>query len=224
MRTIFKVTLIFVISTTFTRAESKKAAGGFIRLVNAVAMGTGQVSLKIDGEDVRPKGYKFGDATGGIAQPTGARKITIKREGVEDGVTTVNLDKNQTVTVIPFAEKVPASDTKPAYYTIKILRLKQTAPDSGRTVTFVSVSGNPELKAEVQGEDGKWSSLFVRRLTVADMPLNYSQGYASVKINGESVTAIPIGGDGNYVMVLYDNAEGKVQSLYFRDFKFLSAD
>lgn len=224
MKTTFEATLILLIGATISLGEAKKGSSGFIRLVNAVAMGTGQVTLKVDGENMRPKGYKFGDATGGIGCSIGARKITIEREGVEDGVTTVNLERNQTVTLIPFAEKVPASDVKPGYYTIKILRLKQTAPDAGRTVTFVSVSGNPELKAEVQGEDGKWSSVFVKRLSVADMPLNYSQGYAPVKVNGESMTSIPIGGDGNYVLVLYDNAEGKVQCLYFRDFEYLSAD
>jgi len=227
MKTIFKLILIAAIAAivaTPANAESKKAATGFVRLVNAVAIGSGPVSLVIDGEAVRAKGYKFGDVTGGISQPTGARKVTIEREGVEDGVTTVNLERNQTVTLIPFAEKVPASDTKPAYYTIKILRLKQTTPDSGRTVTFVSVSGTPELKAEIQSEDGTWASAFVKRLTIADLPMNYSQGYAPLRVNGESITPIPISGDGNYVLVLYDDAEGKLQSLYFMDFKYLSAD
>jgi len=224
MKTIFNTFLILAFTAAFTHAEPKTAAGGFIRLVNAVAIGTGQVTLTVDGENVRAKGYEFGDVTGGIGQRTGARKVSIKREGVEEGVTTVNLEKNQTVTLIPFAEKVPASDTKPAHYTIKILRLKQTSPDSGRTVTFVSVSGNPELKAEVRSEDGKWSSAFVKRLTIADLPLKYSQGYAPLRVNGESVTPIPIGGDGNYVIVLYDDAEGKVHSLCFMDFKYLSAD
>jgi len=224
MKTISKGILILAFTITPILAESRNAAGGFIRMVNAVAMGTGKVTLLIDGDSVRDKGYKFGDATGGIAKSSGARKITIRREGVEEGVTTVNLDKDQTVTLIPFAEKVPASDTKPAFHKIMILRLRQTAPESGRTVTFVSVSGIPEIKADVQSEDGKWTSVAVKRLGVSNMPLNYSQGYAPVKVAGESVKPIPIGGDGNYVMVLYDDAEGKVQSLYFRDFKFLSAD
>ncbi len=223
MKTISKGIFILALTVTPIIAQSKKT-GGFIRLVNAVAMGTGQVTLLIDGENVRAKGYKFGDVTGGIFQPSGPRKISIKREGVEEGVTTVNIDKDQTVTLIPFSEKVPATDAKPAFYKIMILRLRQTSPESGRTVTFVSVSGIPEIKADVQSEDGKWASVTVKRLGVANMPLNYSQGYAPVKVAGTAVTPIPIGGDGNYVMVLYDDAEGKIQSLYFRDFKFLSAD
>lgn len=226
MKTTFKVFVFLLLTGNLLHSQDKSKIGpvGFIRMVNAVASGTGQLSLMIDGKNVRPKGYALGNVTGGIGRSAGSRKIVIKREGVEDGVTTVNLENDQTVTLIPFAEKVPASDTKPAYFTMKILRLKQRAPETGRTVTFASVSANPELKAEVQGEDGKWASVFVKRLTIGEVPLNYSQGYAPARVNGLPIKQIPIGGDGNYVIVLYDDAEGKVQSLYFRDFKFLSAD
>lgn len=223
MKTISKIILTFALTSVLTHAESTKG-GGFIRMVNAVAVGTGKVTLLVNGEDVRPKGYKFGDVTGGIGHGTGSQKVVIRREGVEDGVTTVNLEKDQTVTLIPFAEKVPATDSKPAHFTIKILRLKQTTPDSGRTVTFVSVSGTPELKAEIQGEDKSWTSTYVKRLTIAELPMTYSQGYAPLRVNGESITPIPISGDGNYVLVLYDDIEGKLQSLCFMDFKYLSAD
>ena len=56
------------------------------------------------------------------------------------------------------------------------------------------------------------------------MPLNYTQGYAPARLNGVAIKPIPIGGSGNYVVVVHDDAEEKLQSLYFRDFKFLSAD
>jgi len=226
MKTIFKTLLILASACGQLLAEKDPAAAptGFIRVVNAVASGTGQVNVIIDGEDVRPEGYSLGNATGGIGMLAGSHKILIKREGVEEGTTTVVLEKNQTVTLIPFAERVPASDLKPAHYEIRVLRLKQRQIESGRTATFVSVSANPEIKVELSGEDGKWASVFVKRLMIAETPLNYSQGYAPAKVNGAPIKAIPIGGVGNYVVVLYDDSEGKVQSLFFRDLKFLSAD
>jgi len=226
MKTIFKVICIFSLLLSNSQAEKKSAkdSAGFIRLVNAVAAGTGPVRLEIDGEDMRPKGYDLGDATGGIGLSSGSRKVSIKRNGVEEGVTTVNLLKDQTVTLIPFAEKVPASDTKPAHYVIKILRLKQTTPDSGRTATFVSVSANPELKVEIAGEGSKWESAFVKRLTLSQLPLSLTGGYAPVKVNNERLESIPIDGEGNYVIVIYDDSEGRIQSLCFSDLKFLSAD
>jgi hypothetical protein len=225
MKTISSTLCVLAASIPLLLAQKPSSPPtGFIRVVNGVALGTGNVNVTIDGQDMRPKGYKLGDATGGMGLSAGSHKVTIKKEGVKEGSTTVELEKDQTVTLIPFAEKVPATDQVPGHYKIQILRLKQKEVESGRTASFVSVSANPEIKVELQDETGKSATVFVKRLSVAETPLNYSQGYAPAKVNGAPIKPIPIGGVGNYVVVLYDDAEGKVQSLYFRDFKFLSAD
>lgn len=226
MKTIFRTLVILAGTQCLSMAQEKEEAlpTGFIRLVNGVTGGEGNVKLEIDGEDMRPKGYKLGDTTGGIGLRPGSRKVTIKKQGVKEGSTTIQLEKDQTVTVIPYAEKIPASDQEPAHFAIRILRLKQRSVDQGRTATFVSVSANPELKVELQGDDGKWATVFVKRLSIGESPLNYTVGYAPTKVNGKPIKPIPIGGPGNYVIVLYDDPEGNVQSIYFRDFKFLSAD
>ena len=226
MKTIFSTILLLVgiQFTTFAQDDPASPPTGFIRLVNGVSEGSGKLTLKIDGQDMRPQGYNLGDATGGIALRPGGRKVTIKKEGIKEGSTTIQLEKDQTVTVIPFAEKIPATDQEPGHLAIKILRLKQRSVEKERTATFVSVSASPELKAELQGDDGKWVTVYVKRLATAETPMKYSIGYAPAKVNGVPIKSIPIGGTGNYVVVFYDDAEGKVQSLYFRDFKFLSAD
>jgi hypothetical protein len=226
MKTTFRA-LIFLAGIQLLSVAEETAENlptGFIRLVNGVAAGEGNVKLEVDGQDMRPKGYKLGDATGGIGLRPGARKVTIRKTGVKEGSTTIQLDKDQTVTVIPYAEKIPATDQEPGHFAIRILRLKQRSVDEGRTATFVSVSANPELKVELQGDDGKWATVFVKRLSIGETPLTYSVGYAPTKVNGKAIKPIPIGGPGNYVIVLYDDPEGNVQSIYFRDFKFLSAD
>lgn len=226
MKTIFSTLLLLAVTLHPSTAQENPESPptGFIRLVNGVSGGEGNVKLEIDGEDMRRQGYKLGDATGGIALRPGGRKVTIKKVGVKEGSTTIELEKDQTVTVIPYAEKIPATDQEPAHLAIRILRLKQRLVEKGRTATFVSVSAMPELKAELQGDDGKWASVFVKRLAIGEAPLTYSLGYAPTKVNGKLIKPIPIGGPGNYVVVLYDDAEGNVQSIYFRDFKFLSAD
>jgi hypothetical protein len=226
MKTIFSTLLIFVGARCLSMAQDngESPPTGFIRLVNGVTGGEGAVRLEIDGENMRPQGYKLGDATGGIGLRPGRRKLTIRKAGVKEGSTTIQLEKNQTVTVIPYAEKIPASDQEPAHSAIRILRLKQRSVEKGRTATFVSVSAIPELKVELQGDDGKWTTVFVKRLSIGEAALNYSVGYAPTKVNGKLIRPIPIGGPGNYVIVLYDGVEGDVQSIYFRDFKFLSAD
>ena len=105
MRTISNILISLVVSSIalFAQDEPKGGPMGFIRLVNAVAKGSGPVNMLIDGEDMRPKGYQLGDATGGIGLKPGSHKVTIKREGIKEGATSVVLDKDQTVTLIPFA-------------------------------------------------------------------------------------------------------------------------
>jgi len=226
MKTIFNVLLLIggAVSVSLAQNDKEVSPTGFIRVVNGVSQGAGNINVVIDGDDMRPQGYKLGDATGGMGMRAGTHKVVIKKEGLEDGSTAVVLEKDQTVTLIPFSEKVPASDKRPAYFRIQILRLRQHEVESGRLATFVSVSANPEIKVELQDENGKSASAYVKRLAIAEIPLNYSQGYAPAKVNGVAISPIPIGGAGNYVVILYDDAEGKIQSLYFRDFKFLSAD
>lgn len=226
MKTISNTLLLLVATLSPLLAEKDPTAPptAFIRVVNGVAQGTGQLSVVIDGENKRPDGYNLGDATGGMGMKAGSHKVTFKREGVKEGTTTVVLEKDQTVTLIPFAERVPATDQVPMHYEIRVLRLKQKEVESGRMATFASVSAAPELKIELGGKDRKMTSAVIKRLTIVEMPLNFTVGYAPASVNGIPIEPLPIGSAGNYVVVLYDDAEGKVQSIYFRDFKFLSAD
>ena len=227
MKMIFKILLPALALAQFLPAQEKKKevpSLGFIRIANTVAPGTGNVHVTINGKDVYPAGYKFGAVSGGIDVPPGGSTVTIRREGVEEGTTKTVVDKDQTVTLIPFAEKVPATDQKPAHFAIRILRLKQKDVQDRRSASFVSVSGQPEVTVELRDPAGKWEKAFVKRLTIAEAVIQYTRGYAPVRVNGTEMEPIPIGDAGNYVVIFYDDADGKLQSANFRDFKYLSAD
>ncbi|MES2921664.1 MAG: PEGA domain-containing protein [Verrucomicrobiota bacterium] len=226
----FILPVVFAIASQGLHAQDKKDKKEpppptcFIRIANTVAPGTGNVKVEVDGKDVYPPGYKFGAVTGGIGLPPGNHSVTISREGVKEGTSKVTLDKDQTVTLIPFAEKVPATDQEPAHFEVRIMRLKQKEVQEGRSASFISVSGQPELNVELRDPAGKWAKIFVKRLTIGEAPIRYPEGYAPVRVNGKDMESIPIGDTGNYVIVLYDDAEGVLHSVCFRDFKFLSAD
>ncbi len=198
---------------------------GFIRLVNGVSQGVGALDLKVDGTAVNDEGYQLGDVTGGIAVLPGSRELTIVREGTKAGITKVNVTIDETTIIIPFAERVPASDTEPAHWAIRVLRLKQLAPQSERSATFLSVSQNPEVKIEMRSPQGEWAPVFVKRLIVNQAPINQSRGYVKLRsATEERLESIAVSDPGNYVVLLYDDPEGKVLALTFQDQKFLSAD
>lgn len=220
--------LVFAASSLVLPAQDEKdeppPPTGFIRIANTIAPGTGNVRVLIDGKDVYAPGYKFGAVTGGIGLPPGSHEVTIRREGVKEGSTKTTVNKDQTVTLIPFAERVPATDQEPAHFAIRILRLKQKETQQGRSASFISVSGMPEILAELRDPGGKWAKVSVKRLTIGEATIHYPEGYAPVRLNGKDAESIPIGDAGNYVVVIYDDSEGKLQSVNFRDFKYLSAD
>src|SRR5690606_17678562 len=140
----------------------------------------------------------------------------VKRDGVEEGETHVRVLADDTTTLIPFAEKVPASDDKPAHWAMRILRLKQEEPETERSATFVSVCQEPEIKVELASGD-KWTAAHVKRLSTAQLPVKESNGYVPIRVNGESLPSMEVAAPGNYVVVIYQDIEGKVLSLNFRD-------
>lgn len=214
---------VLVLGAT-TPLDAQESEYGYVRLVNTVVRGTGAVMVLIDGENINAAGYKLGAVTGGIGLKPGSHSVTIKREGVESGTTKVNVVKDETTTLIPFTEKVPAADDKPATWAIRILRLKEQAAQHERCATFVSVAREPEIKVEVGRGRGRWDSASVERLSIARLPVKESGGYVPIRINGEELPAMAVPSAGNYVVIIYEDAEEKMRSLNFRDIKFLSAD
>lgn len=216
--------LLVLLAPAIASAQGNANKLGFIRLVDAVAAGVGPLDLKIEGESISPDGFKLGDVTNGVPLSPGEHNITISREGTKPGVTKVKIGIDEVTILIPFAEKVPASDTEPAHWAIRVLRLKQLEPQSERSATFVSVSQQPEIKIEMRDPEGNWSSVFVKRLAVAQAPIKYPRGYVPLKMGEEKLVSIPVGEPGNYAVILYDDDQGKTKALNFRDQKYLSAD
>lgn len=197
---------------------------GFVRLVDAVAQGQEKLLLFIDGESMNPDGYQLGDVTGGIGLKPGPHQIKIQRPGVNEGVTRLNVVAGSTVILVPFAERVPATDDKPAHWELRILRLKQMEPVTKRTATFVSVSQTPEHEVEISAPNGTWTRVFAKRLAITRTPILYPEGYVPLRCKAGKLPSIPVGEPGNYVVILYDDAAGNMQALNLQDYKYLSAD
>ena len=226
MKTIFKLMRggFLAAALGLTAGAQEVPKNGFIRLANGVGPGVGLLTMEVEGKSANDKGYKLGDVTGGISLPPGNRTIKFFREGVKEGTTRVNVSPNETTTLVPFAEMVPATDEVPAHWEMRILKLKQKDPQAERSATFVSVSKRPEIKVEMRDPEGKWSSIYVKRLATSQAPILYPRGYVPLKTAEGDLVSIPVSSAGNYVVLLYDDGEGKVHSLNFRDRKFLSAE
>lgn len=205
--------------------EQDKPQVGFVRIVHAVAAGEGKAHMLIDGEDIFPKGYELGQRTGGFGLKAGAHTIAIKKDGVETGTTKISLANGETMTLIGFAEKVePKKEGDPPTWVTRILRLKQSDPERGYRMTLISVCDKEEImvKAEVQGK-GARETAHVKRLSTTMVDLGRSKGEVLVKIGDEILTTVSPDDPGNYVVLLYQDMDGKTKAISFFDPKFVIA-
>lgn len=218
--------LAFSFISSLSAQEEAPPKIGFIRLVNAVAPGTGNVQLKIDGEDMFPKGYKLGQRTGGIGRSAGVKKITVSREGTVEGSTNVTLGVGETVSLVAFAEKVPAKDDKPEQWEIRILRLKQRDVEGGFRFTVLSVCQEPEtLFATLREGSQAKEAQSVKRLMTTTIDLGRNAGDISIYLRNqeEPLAFFRPDSPGNYVVVLYDDPDGNTKAISFYDPKFVIA-
>ena len=199
---------------------------GFLRLVNAVSPGNGAVHLHVDGRDLFPKGYQLGQRSGGIGLPAGTRNIRITRDGVEAGETSCNLAVGETLSLIAFAEKLPAEKDAPPRWAIKILRLKQREVAQGYRLTVISVASESETLFATTRDGAKARTPgSVKRLMTTGIELGKRAGDVGLYLRDAEQPLCYFRPDaaGNYVVVLYDDAGGGIKAVSFHDPKFVIA-
>jgi hypothetical protein len=220
MKLIFSFSLLLC---SFVSAE--EPANGYLRLANALAQGTGPLQLAVDGKSLTPDGYQPGDFTGEIPLSPGTQSVKFSRQPLPAASTTVVIAADETSIVIPFAEEIPASPTVAAHWEIRVLRLKPpAAPTTGMRGTFVSVAPAPEIRLEIREPSGKWNLVFLKPRTPAQAALLYPRGYVPLRAVGRDLPALPVVDRGNYFVILYNDATGKLQTIHFHDQKSAVTD
>ena len=222
---IFAATLCMISSMLSAIGKEGSPEVGFVRIINAIAPGNGTTRVLIDGEDLFPRGYQLGQRSGGIGLAAGPHTVTLQKNGVESGTTKIDLKSGETLSLIGFAEKIPATDDDaPPRWMTKILRLKQSDPERGFRMTLLSVCDLDEVKVDAVIPGKKdITTVHVKRLTTAAIYLGSTRNEAMVKVGGEIITTVSPDEPGNHVVVLYQDADGKIRALTFFDPKFVTA-
>lgn len=228
MKTIFKIftaTMTMLLVTLSAFGKESASDIGFLRIINAIAPGDGTTRIIINGENLFPKGYQLGQRSGGVGLAAGTHKVKFEKNGVTGGSTKIDLKPGETLSLIGFAEKIPAADDHaPPRWTTRILRLKQSDPERGFRMTLLSVCDLDELKVDaiIPGKN-EIQTAHVKRLSTAAIDLGSTRSEVMVKVGGNIISTISPDEPGNHVVVLYQDAEGKIRALTFFDPKFVIA-
>ena len=222
---IFAATLCMFASMFSATGKEGSPEVGFLRIINAIAPGNGTTRVLIDGEDLFPKGYQLGQRSGGIGLAAGPHTVTLQKNGVESGTTMIDLKSSETLSLIGFAEKIPATDDDtPPRWTTKILKLKQSDPERGFRMTLLSVCDLDEVKVDAIIPGQKDITIaHVKRLSTAVIDLGSTRSEAMVNVGGEIISTVSPDEPGNHVVVIYQDAEGKIRALTFFDPQFVIA-
>jgi len=207
-------------------AQDGPAGVGFIRFVNVVAPGEGNTIVKLNGRNPHPQGYTLGQSTGGIGIPEGRHEITVEKSGLESGTTRFDLAAGETLSLVAFAERLPAENPDdPPQWTIRILRLQQSEPERGYRASFISLCDIPEvrLNATILANDTS-RDLAVKRLAVATLDVGRTRSEIIIRHGDEILTTISPDATGNYVVVLYQDAASQIRALTFFDPRFVIAN
>jgi hypothetical protein len=223
MKTIFNSLVLLAALGSLLLAQP--AEMGFIQIVNAVAPGTGKATFVVNGENLYPDGYGLGQTTGGYAIKSGDTSIEVRKEGVEKGNTRLNIGTGETMSVIAFAERLPSkNEDDPPKWIIKLLRLKQQDVERGFGVSLVSVCKQEEVAVDLTVE-GKKKPIraFAKRLNISKVDIGGRKAEMMLSQEGRVLTNISPDSPGNYVVILYESADGKVEAISYHDPKYVVA-
>lgn len=226
MKTISNILLLFLATCGLALAQGRAIPEvGFIRIVNAISPGTGNASFLVDGRDLYKDGYALGQTTGGYGVKAGNLEIEVRKEGVASGNTRISLGTGETMTVIAFAERVPPKNADdPPKWAIKLLRLKQQDVERGYGLSLISVCQPEEtaVNLTVEGRE-RVEKAIARRLKISKVELGTKRGEILVALGDKTIANVSPDSPGNYVVILYENAEGQIEALSYYDPRFVIA-
>ena len=225
MKTISNILLLSIAACglAFAQGKPKSGAAGFVRIVNAIPQGAGKAAFAINGRDLFADGYALGQTTGEHGVKAGELVITVRKTGVETGRLNVKLGAGETITVIAFAEPVPQKElSDPPKWAVKLLRVNQQDEAKGFALSLISVCKPDETTVEILAlEKNKGEKAFAKRLAVTKVDLGGNRDEIFVKSGDRTLTTVSPDAPGNYVVILYEDQEGRTEALTYYDPKFV---
>lgn len=196
---------------------------GFIRIVNLVAPGEGRSDFSLDGKALYKKGYRLGQMTGGMGLRAGSYDLTVDKAGCESGSRRIKVEPGETQTFVAYAQAKLDDLGNVDSWTIDIGRLRQSTPEKGYNVTFVSFCKRQELTVGLSIDGGAVNTQVVNAKLALRVPVPRIIDGVVVSVDGKNVTTFTVDATGNYVVLLYDGEGDEVLATSFYDPKFLVA-
>ena len=228
-----RIVMIFLLLSCSScgQEEIDSSQVAFVRIVNLVSPGEGNLKIKVDGEESWPAGYRLGQRTGGVGMKAGTRKFVFTKEGCLSAERDIDLVGDKTITLAIYGDPVLDEDTEEpilnaagevANWQIKVAQLSQWDPGEGYHLTFVSFCSGESLDLEVKPSQSDAFFVMAKYLETTKRKFSSEPSRVAVMYEGEVLNRVKGREEGNYVVMIYEGEEGK-EALSFYDNKFLLA-
>ena len=219
-----RIVSILLLAAVLAPVMAQRPEVGFIRLVNLVAAGEGNLRFAVDDQELFPRGYTLGQKTGGMGFKAGSYKITAEKEGCQTADRDIKIATGETQTLIAYAEPIRNELEEIIGWEIKVARLRQKSPERGYRVTLVSFCEEKELAVTIiaEGTPEPFHEQVPHR-KVHSVTAGRAQGGVRIAIGETVLAGFHTDDPGNYVVLIYTDPEGKRAAIHYYDPKFVIA-
>ncbi|MEM6910738.1 MAG: hypothetical protein AAF555_04070 [Verrucomicrobiota bacterium] len=194
---------------------------GFVRFVNLVEAGQGNLKASIAGNDLKKRGFELGERSFPIPLPSGNHELRVAREGCMPSVLTIEVSAGKTQAV--FARSVPefGDDGELLRWWIRLVPVEHASRGDERGVTFLSFSKIDPLPVRIERQNAPTIFVNLKRNDAQWIEVPFTGNPAGFFSGENQLTEAIPDREGQHVLIVFDQGEdGKLGSVFYRDVAF----
>lgn len=188
------------------------APPGHFKFVNAAGL-AGKIFLTIDALKPKPEGFASGDTTGSIGILAGSPKFAVSSPEAGTATATLTVQPNSSTTMIAYTKVTVDPRTNTTKKALELLQRVNPPVNNGRHFQLLYVSSRTAVDVVLNGTPQRIDAM--REVNEAELP----GGNIKVEQAGKAIVAFTAPEAGNFLVVLYDDAAGKLAGVVIPDYK-----
>src|SRR3954451_15941854 len=203
------VALLGLVTATLGQVASEP---GNFRFANAAGL-TGKVLLMIDTVKPKPEGFAAGETTGSIGMLTGAHRFTASNAEAGSASATLNLQPGASTTMIAYCQIAVDPRTNAPKKALQLLQRANPPVNGGKHFQLLYLSNKPTADVVMNGAPAQLGAM--REVNGGELP----GGKIKIEQAGKTVVTFTAPQPGNFLVILYDDAAGKLAGVVLPDYK-----
>jgi len=184
-----------------------------LRIANALGRAQDPLRITLDGQPWNAEGLKQGQVSALRRLATGRHRLRF-RQG-ESAALEVRVELGAGESIALIAHDVTLR--QPPGRQIRVIQLHDSHAVDERHVRFLHVGQSPRRLLKIRPANQSWQSVSLTRGEVERISLGQPRGYLPMWVGEQQLPALPIRASGCHVVILYDQEDGAVGCLQYRE-------